>query len=302
MMNVNEYIEYAPYIGSSIAVIPTFFLLMLLIISLKQPITKKFGRRLKAYEDIKMQGEQNPDMEKRLENVLIKKYKKRIGVYIIRAFLKGIMFHTVTGREHVTQLPGVFVFNHGEVYGPIAAVVFLPYDIRPWILNKMIDKDEITKHIYDGTFGKIAWLPTFIKKFVASALSPIIVWALRSFDPVPVYRGAGREIIKTFNLSVECLNSGDSILLFPENPEGEPYGEEINAFYSGFANLGRMYHRKTGKRVTFYPVYASRKNRILRIGEGIKYDPDNKDGERDRIVAALHQRMVELQALDEVKS
>lgn len=298
MMNINDYIEYAPYIGSSIVVIPTFFLFMSLIYSLKQPLTKKFGRRLKDYESITMQGKQNLDMEKRLENVLIKKYKKRIGVYIIRAFLKGIMFHTVTGREHVGNLPGVFVFNHGEVYGPIAAVVFLPYDIRPWILSNMIDKEEITKHIYDGTFAKITWLPTFVKKFIAKALSPIIVWALRSFDPIPVYRGAGRDVITTFTLSVECLNSGDSILLFPENPD-EEYGERVNKFYSGFANLGRMYHRKTGKSVTFYPVYASKKNRILRIGEGIRYDPENREGERDRIVAALQRRMVELQRLDE---
>lgn len=299
MMNVSDYIAYAPYVGSSVAVIPTFFLLMSLIYSLKQPLTKKFGRRLKDYESIKKQGEQNPDMEKRLENVLIKKYKKRIGVYIIRAFLKGIMFHTVTGKEHVGELPGVFVFNHGEVYGPIAAVVFLPYDIRPWILSMMIDKDEITKHIYGGTFAKITWLPVALRKFIAKALSPIVVWALRSFDPIPVYRGAGRSVMRTFTLSVECLNSGDSILLFPENPEGEPYGEEINAFYAGFANLGRMYYRKAGKCVTFYPVYASKKNRILRIGEGVKYEPGNKAGERDRIVAALQQRMTELQGLDE---
>jgi hypothetical protein len=46
------------------------------------------------------------------------------------------MHHTVAGRENVKDLPGIFVFNHREVYGPIAAVVFLPYDIRPWILTR----------------------------------------------------------------------------------------------------------------------------------------------------------------------
>jgi hypothetical protein len=297
MMDVGDYIEYAPYVGSSIAVIPTFFLFMSLIYSMKQPLTKKFGRRLKAYEKITMEGKQNPDMEKRLKNVLIKRYKKRIGVHIIRAFLKGIMFHTVTGKEHVKDLPGVFVFNHGEVYGPIAAVVFMPYDIRPWILNKMIDKNEITKHIYDGTFGKIKWLPAFFKKFIAKALSPVIIWGLHSFDPIPVYRGATRNVIKTFTLSVECLNSGDSILLFPENPE-ENYGDRINEFYSGFASLGRMYYRAAKKCVTFYPVYASKQTRALRIGEGVTYDPKGKD-ERERIVKTLKERMVELKELDE---
>ncbi len=297
MMNVREYIEYAPYIGSSVAAIPTFFLIISLVYSIKQPLTKKFGRRLEVLEDIKSSGGRNPDMEKRLKNVLIRKYKKRIGVYIIRAFLKGIMYHSVTGKENVSALPGVFVFNHGEVYGPIAAVVFLPYDIRPWILNKMIDKNEITEHMYEGTFGRIKWLPVFLRKFIVNALSPVVVWALRSFDPIPVYRGAGRELIKTFTLSIECLNSGDSILLFPENPE-EQYGGKVSEFYSGFAGLGRMYHRKTGKDLTFYPVYASRRGRELRIGEGVKYDPKGSS-EKTRIVETLKKSMAELQSINE---
>ncbi len=297
MMDVSEYIEYAPYVGASVAVIPAFFLVASLVYSIKQPLTKKFGSRLKAYFSLRKRGWQNPDMEKRLRSVLIKKYKKRIGVYIIRAFLKGVMYHCVTGREHVTELPGVFVFNHGELYGPIAAVVFLPYDIRPWILDKMIDKKRITDHIYDGTFARIAWLPVFLRKFIAKALSPIIVWALRSFEPVPVYRGAGRDILKTFKLSIECLNSGDSILLFPENPE-EDYGEKVSEFYSGFAGLGRMYHRDTGRSVTFYPVFASKRSRILRIGAGVTYDAEGKS-EKDRIVKTLRKSMAELQSLDE---
>lgn len=298
MMDVSDYIVYAPHVGSSAAAIPTFFLIASLVYSVKQPLTKKFGKRLKTYYGIKKRGGHNPDMERRLKSVLIKKYKKRIGVYIIKAFLKRVMYHTVTGCGNVRDLPGVFVFNHGEVYGPIAAVVFLPYDIRPWILDKMIDKREIRNHIYEGTFGKITWLPVFLRKLLAAALSPIVVWALKSFDPIPVYRGAGRDVIKTFRLSIECLNSGDSILLFPENPE-EEYGEKVSEFYSGFAGLGRMYHRDAGKSVTFYPVFASKKSRMLRIGAGVTYDPEGR-GEKARIVKALQNAMAALQGLDEV--
>ncbi|MGI5850320.1 MAG: lysophospholipid acyltransferase family protein [Christensenellales bacterium] len=299
LMNVSDYIIYAPYIGSSVMVIPTMFLFISLVYSIKQPLTKKFGQKLKTYVDMTNRGKHNPDMEKRLYNVLIKKYKKRIGVYIIRAFLKSVMYHAITGKEHVDDLPGIFVFNHGEFYGPVAAVVFLPYAIRPWILHKMIDKNEITRHIYDGTFSKIKGLPEFIKKLIARTISPIIVWALRSFDPIPVYRGTARTVIKTFLLSIECLNAGDSILLFPENPD-EEYEEKISPFYTGFANLGRMYYKKTGESVTFYPVYASKRNRILSIGKGVKFNPDNGRKERDRIVITLEQRMRDMQTKDDI--
>ena len=297
MMNVADYIVYAPYIGSSVIVIPTVFLVISLIYSIKQPITKKYEQMLKKYEQIKKQGKENLDLKKRLTSVLVKRYKKRIGVHVIRLFLKPIMYHTITGKSNVNDLPGIFVFNHGEFYGPIAAVVFLPYPLRPWIYYKMIDKNEITSHIFNGTFKKIKWLPNRIGRAVSKALSPIIVWALNSFDPIPVYRGVSRSIIKTFSLSIACLNAGDSILLFPENPE-EEYGETLNAFYTGFANLGRLYYKKTGKEVTFYPVFASKRNRVLRIGEGIRYDSNNGKQERDRIVTILEQRMQEMQSLD----
>lgn len=299
-MEFDSYVTLAPHIGESLVAIPTVFLIASLVYSVKQPLTAKYGRRLKTYLSRREQGKDNAVMEKRLKNVLIKRYKKRIGVHVIRVLLKPVMYHSVVGREHVGDLPGIFVFNHREVYGPIAAVVFLPYEMRPWILDKMIDKAQINAHMYDGTFSRIRWLPEFMRKALTKMLSPLVVWALSSFDPIPVYRGTGRAVLKTFEMSIECLQSGDSILLFPENPQ-ERYtdSEQISEFYRGFANLGRFYYRKTKECVTFYPVYASRKGRQLRIGEGVVYMPSNGRQEETRIVDTLHARMRHLQSLDE---
>ena len=223
-------------------------------------------------------------------------------MHVIRTLLKPMMYHTVMGKEHVDTLPGIFVFNHREVYGPIAAVVFLPYDMRPWILDKMIDKAQIKAHMYEGTFSRIRWLPVFMRQAIAKILSPVVVWALSSFEPIPVYRGTARNVIKTFELSIECLQSGDSILLFPENPE-ERYtdSEKVNDFYRGFANLGRLYYKRTKECVTFYPVYASQRSRVLRIGESVRYNPANGREEEKRIVEVLLKRMRDLQALDEIR-
>jgi len=292
-----DYLPYAQAIGSSVAAIPTVLLLASLWFSIRQPLTEKYSRRLKALAGIRAQGSDNPAMVKRLHSVLVKKYKKRIGVHIIRALLRPVMHHTVRGKENVKDLPGIFVFNHREVYGPIAAIVFLPYDIRPWILYQMINKAEITEHI-SGTFSRVKWLLPVLRRWLPKVLSPIIVWALGSFDPIPVYRGAQMNVIKTFMLSIECLAAGDSVLLFPENPE-HTYGKKVSDFYEGFAHLGRLYHKKTGERLTFYPVYTSSKRHELRIGEGVTYDASGGDTERGRIVETLEQRMRELENEDE---
>lgn len=298
--DLEEYIELAPQIGSSVVAIPTIFLFVALFFSAKQPLTKKYSRRLKNFLLKKERGEDNPEMEERLHTVLIKAYKKRIGVHIIRAFLKPVMYHSVTGKENVKALPGIFVFNHREVYGPIAAVVFLPYDMRPWILNRMIDKQQVKDHMYEGTFSHITWLPVPLRRLLTRVAAPLAVWALSSFEPIPVYRGTAKSVIKTFEMSIECLRAGDSILLFPENPE-ERYTEkeQISDFYRGFAHLGRLYYKRTKSCVTFYPVYASRTARVLRIGEGITYDPALGRKEEGRIVETLESRMRALQQLDE---
>lgn len=290
---VDNYIIYAPAIGSSLAAIPTVLLFASLWLSVRQPLTAKYSRRLNAYASIREKGRDNTAMEKRLRSVLVQKYKKRIGVHIIRALLRPVMHHTVTGKENVKDLPSIFVFNHREVYGPIAAVVFLPYDVRPWILYQMIEKSEITRHMYEGTFSRLKWLPPALRKLLPKAFSAIIVWALRSFDPIPVYRGAQMNVIRTFTLSIECLAAGDSILLFPENPK-HTYEKKVSDFYAGFANLGRLYYKKTSEQLVFYPVYASSKKRELRIGEGVRFDPSGGVRERGRIVEMLEQRMREL--------
>ena len=297
---IDDYIELAPHIGGSIVIIPIVFLLLALVYAIKQPLTKKYTHRLKRYVRIKEAGQDNPEMEKRLKNVLYKRYKKRIGVYIIRAFLKPVMFHTIEGQNHVDALPGIFVFNHREVYGPVAAVVFLPYDMRPWVLSVMLDKKQIKQHMYEGTFSRKKWLPVFIRRLLPYILSPFVVWALSSLEPIPVFRGTARNVIKTFELSVACLMAGDSLLIFPENPQ-ERYTqtEQISAFYRGFAHIGRLYHKRTQESITFYPVYASRHARMLRIGEGIVYDPANGRKEEHRIVDMLESRMRALRQLDE---
>jgi len=297
---LDDNITYASQISSSVVAVPTVFLLLALVYSVKQPLTQKYTRRLKAYVCIKEAGKDNPEMENRLRSILIKKYKKRIGVHIIRAFLRPVMYHSLTGEQNVQKLPAIFVFNHREVYGPIAAVVFLPYDLRPWILSKMLDKNQIIRHMYEGTFIRIKWMPVFMRKLAAAIASPIVAWALNSLDPIPVYRGTVRNVIKTFELSIECLQAGDSILLFPENPE-ERYTQhdQVSAFYRGFANLGRLYYKRAHECVTFYPVFASRFARVLRIGEGVTYDPLGGRKEEGRIVETLEARMRMLFKQDE---
>ena len=166
------------------------------------------------------------------------------------------------GKEHVDEenLPAIFVSNHGEYYGPIAAVANMPYSYRPWIESQLLEPEKGYPYTYKYTFSLITWLPVFVRKLLAKISVNVVARVFSAFDPVPVYRSELRSIFKTFNISVEALKQGDSILLFPEsthNTEDGKYAKngQVGDFFTGFAHIGVKYFEETGKQMKFYPIY-----------------------------------------------
>jgi 1-acyl-sn-glycerol-3-phosphate acyltransferase len=163
----------------------------------------------------------------------------------------------------------------------------------------MVDKEAVGEHMYKNTFSKKRYIPRRYQQSVATFFARPISWALNSTEPIPVYREGVRQILKTIQLTVDAMQSGDNILLFPEDPdtsEEEWYPEKgVASFFTGFAHIGKSYYKQTGDICTFYPVYASKTRRIIAIGEGIKFDPTNDaKKEKVRITDTLHQAMITL--------
>lgn len=44
--------------------------------------------------------------------------------------------------------PSVFVCNHGFIYGPLSAVIYLPTYFRPWIHNVMLSRESAAGEMY----------------------------------------------------------------------------------------------------------------------------------------------------------
>ena len=58
---------------------------------------------------------------------------------------------------------------------------------------------------------------------------------------------------------------------------------------SGFEYLAKYYYQKTGKKISFYPVFISKKKSAMYIEQAITYNPDNDSNiEKERIVKGLH--------------
>ena len=102
---------------------------------------------------------------------------------------------------------------------------------------------------------------------------------------IPVYRDSPQKLRETFRLTIESMEAGDNLLVFPENPENKYPSEGIGELSPGFVMLADIYWKRKKKRLRMLPMYADKKRRTITFGNIIEFNPDNnlKD-EQDRII------------------
>lgn len=176
-----------------------------------------------------------------------------------------VIYETPPERE-----PGVFVCNHSTIIGPVVITLDFERPHTNWIIACAMDKNHCESYafhdVFSGESRKCRGFYRFLAKLVRLLLPPI----LENVDSVPVYHD--RRIMETFKKSVEALEAGKDVVIFGESPK--LYSEYVNELQRGFVDLGRMYFRRTGKRLSFYPVYVERKNHVISVGAPVEYDPE----------------------------
>ena len=114
------------------------------------------------------------------------------------------------------------------------------------------------------------------------------MWCMKQLEVIPVYRDHPMELIKTFRATVEAMQAGDNILIFPENPnaEGQDHGYEhegLGKLFDGFMMLATIYYKRTHKACRFLPMYAHKGTRTLNFGHEVVYNPKAEDEETERL-------------------
>lgn len=279
--------------------IPVLFMLISIYYALNYPLDYRTRDKLQHY--LTTSGDNA--MRLNLYRILIKKYRVRYGVKIIATFVRPFLHLKVIGKENIKSdnFPSVFVCNHGIIYGPIAAVIYLPTYFRPWIDKKMLDIKLSSEEMYERLMYRIPLVGERFKKIIAKCLSYPVVWAMNSFNPIGVERDNLRQVMTTFNDTIAALKESDNILLFPERPAKKVLAgketvihstDSVGNLFKGFAKLGDMYWKETGRCLSFYPIYADKAGKTFKIGEAVVYEPTNNvNDERDRIASELKCRM-----------
>lgn len=273
---------------------------MALLSALRFPLNNRYVNKVLRFLHIRQSGGENPALEEQLESHVIRRHMQPWLIRALMAIIRPAFHHTLKGEENVRpddSNPIVFLCNHGEVYGPVAGMLFCPVPVRSWsISDMMIDPKEVAEYSYKYTFSQIRWLGP-LRWPVARLLGYVSVWGMSRLEAVPVFRNKPRELMKTFRQSVEAMQAGDNLLIFPENPDADPNAPGYESgrpgeLFRGFPMLAQVYHSRTGKRCRFLPMYAHKGMRTVSFGTEIVYDPNAAPiDERDRIVEEASRQM-----------
>ena len=221
-----------------------------------------------------------------------------------KAWVRGVM--TVVkpflgmktqGVENIdmASCPSVFICNHGVSIGPVAALIYLPVHFRPWIHDKMLVPEDAEATMTRTFENRYNFLGQRTKRRIIRRVSVYMADAMASFNPIPVSRIDPMRMLNTVQSSIQALEEGDNLLIFPENPAEHYDAESFRNLHPAFGILGYQYYQKTGKNLVFYPCFADKRGRRFAIGKPVVYTPteDVQTGIR-RVVSQVQAEMIEL--------
>lgn len=223
----------------------------------------------------------------------MKEEKKRNILYLficalIRLFYRKPVF---VGTEKLPDEPCVIVGNHTQMNGPIIAELFFPGRNYTWCAGEMMHAREVPGYAFTDfwSFKPKIFHPFF--RLLSYLITPLSVLLFNNARTIPVYHDT--RLITTFRSSIEKLQEGYSMIIFPE--KNERYNNILYDFQDKFVDLARFYYKKSGKALCFVPVYHAPALHKTVIGEAVRFDPTQPiEAERARICQAMKDSITEM--------
>jgi 1-acyl-sn-glycerol-3-phosphate acyltransferase len=191
----------------------------------------------------------------------------------------------LVGEENLPRRgPAVFIANHLDATGPIAAACSIPLRFHPWVIADMMDKGLAPIWLQSDFVERQLHLSSPISRWVARALCRISVPLFYSLGCIPVYANDYVRMHETLEMSMNVLREGKFLLVFPEDyrlPK-DPV-TKMQPFQHSFVRVGERYYAETRERLEFYPLTIHESGNLV-VGKPVVFNPLNQPGaERRRL-------------------
>ena len=182
--------------------------------------------------------------------------------------------------EKLPDEPVVIVGNHTQMHGPIVCELYFPDNCYTWCAGQMMKLKEVPEYAYTDFWSQ---KPKYIRplfKIVSYIIPPLSVLVFNNARTIAVYKD--NRILSTFRESIAKLQNGNSVVIFPEHDK--KYNNIIYDFQEGFVDVARLYYKRTGKELSFVPLYIAPKLKKMYLGKPIKFSADTPIAEERRCI------------------
>lgn len=217
------------------------------------------------------------------------------GPFLCRVIRKAVDLvypkYELVGLENIPEEASIIVGNHSQAHGPIITEERLPFEHYTWCVAQMMDKAEVADYAYTDFWSQKPKAARWVYWLVSRIIPRPASYLMKNARTIPVYRD--NRCITTFRRTMEKLDEGYHIVIYPEH-----YVRHNNIlweFQDRFIDIARMYYRKTGKYLSFVPMYLAPRLRKVFFGKAIRFDPEKPiKEERERICSALMDTITEI--------
>ncbi len=212
----------------------------------------------------------------------------RVIKWLIRLFYPQI---ELVGLENLPEEPSIIVGNHTQLHGPIACELYFPEKRYIWCAGQMMHLKDVPGYAFEDFWSRKPKYTHWFYKIASYLIAPLSVVIFNNASTIGVYRDA--RIISTFKNTIRKLADGANVIIFPEC--NDPHNHIVNDFQDKFIDVARYYYKKTGKELSFVPMYIAPKLKQMILGEPIRFRADVPiDEERRRLCDELMDRITEI--------
>ena len=187
---------------------------------------------------------------------------------IFKLFSKLIFrpIFAVKCESAIENLPdkAIIVSVHAAKNGPLAIAVSYPKFALTWGHHDMLGS-------YKQRFLYLRNV-LYIQKLHKNKFSATVKAFYEAFFSKFIYKGikvigtyTDMRLLTTIRNSMDALNAGASVIIYPED-SSEGYFDELRSAFPGFAMLASIYYKKFGEDVPVIPAYVSLKKKRFILG------------------------------------
>lgn len=197
----------------------------------------------------------------------------------------------VVGAENLPDEPCIVVGNHCQMNGPIAVELDFPGQHWTWCAGEMMHLKEVPAYAFRDFWSQKPKAVRWLFRLASYLIAPLSVCVFNNANCIGVYHDT--RILSTFRETVEKLQGGGSVVIFPEHDP--PVNNILSAFQDRFVTVARQYYRRSGRAVCFVPMYLAPAFQTMYLGAPVRFDPDapSKD-ECRRVSDTLMARITDL--------